>query len=369
MTATKPRTFEAKQAVRTAVPLWIGLMGPSGTGKTFSALRLATGIQRVTGGSIYVIDTESRRALHYADQFDFMEVEFGAPFSPLDYLDVVDYCIAQGAKVIVIDSMSHEHEGPGGVLEWHEREVERLSGGDPNKAERVKLGAWAKPKAARRRFLNTILQKNANFIFGFRAKEKLKVVPGKPPDPMGFQPIAGDEYLYEMTVNLLLLPGSNGVPVFNPEFKAEKEMVKRPIQFADVFRKGAQLDEAMGEAMARWAAGGPAPAPAARTAQPAQRTSQASQQPTGGPARIDPSGAQMKKLQACLNDAGFRTREDRHEFIQGVLGRQMKSATELTVSEAARCIDALERLSNPPPADGDEPDWLSEQSEPEGAYS
>ena len=47
------RTFEAKPAIREAVPLLVGLTGASGCGKTFSALRLASGIQSVTGGDIY----------------------------------------------------------------------------------------------------------------------------------------------------------------------------------------------------------------------------------------------------------------------------------------------------------------------------
>ena len=34
------RTFEAKPAVRESVPLLVGLMGASGSGKTYSALRL-----------------------------------------------------------------------------------------------------------------------------------------------------------------------------------------------------------------------------------------------------------------------------------------------------------------------------------------
>src|SRR6516164_9578510 len=73
------RVFVAKPAVRESVPLLIGLMGPSSSGKTYSALRLATGIQRVTGGEIYCIDTESRRMLHYADSFKFRHIQFDAP--------------------------------------------------------------------------------------------------------------------------------------------------------------------------------------------------------------------------------------------------------------------------------------------------
>src|SRR5215471_21060867 len=107
------RVFVAKPAVRESVPLLIGLMGPSGSGKTFSALRLATGIQKVTGGDIYGIDTEARRMLHYADRFKFKHIQFDAPFGSLDYLACIQQCVRDGAKVIIVDSMSHEHESVG----------------------------------------------------------------------------------------------------------------------------------------------------------------------------------------------------------------------------------------------------------------
>ena len=105
------RNFTDKPAVRERVPLLVGLMGPSGSGKTFSALRLAAGMREITGGDIYCIDTESKRALHYADDFDFQHVEFAAPFSPLDYLQAIEYCVEKKAGVVIVDSLSHEHEG------------------------------------------------------------------------------------------------------------------------------------------------------------------------------------------------------------------------------------------------------------------
>src|SRR5690242_13140717 len=104
------RKFEDTEAVRSPTPLLFGLIGPSGAGKTYSALRLATGMQRVFGGEIFVVDTESRRALHYAKDFKFRHVEFAPPFSPLDYLAAIEHCVTKGAKTIIVDSMSHEHD-------------------------------------------------------------------------------------------------------------------------------------------------------------------------------------------------------------------------------------------------------------------
>lgn len=260
------RTFTHSRAVRSQVPLLIGLAGPSGGGKTYSALRLATGIQSVTGGKIFGIDTESGRMQHYATKFEFEHVPFSPPFNPLSYLAAIRHCYENGAKVILIDSASHEHEGQGGVLEMHEAEVERLSGGDWQKAERVKMLAWGRPKSERRALLNSLLQIPCHFIFCFRAKEKLKIVRGQDPIPLGYMPIAGEEFVFEMTVNALLLPGAGGVPEWNPTEVGERSMIRLPEQFRDLLlnHKG-PLDESLGEKMARWAAGEKHPIETAET--------------------------------------------------------------------------------------------------------
>jgi energy-coupling factor transporter ATP-binding protein EcfA2 len=249
------RTFTDVQAKRAAVPLLIGLTGPSGSGKTYSALRLATGMQRVTGGDIYGIDTEANRMLHYAGAFKFRHVSFGAPFGSLDYLDAIEHCVNKGARVIVIDSMSHEHEGPGGLLEQHAAEVYRMAGDDWKKAERVKMLAWQKPKQARRRLLNTIIQLPCSFVFCFRAKEKLRMRKGEEPLQLGWMAIAGDEFVYEMTVNALMLPGAQGVPTWHSDQPGERETIKLPAQFSALAKESGPLTEQTGERFARWAAG------------------------------------------------------------------------------------------------------------------
>lgn len=242
------RTFQDTKAVRSAVPLLVGLSGCSGSGKTLSALRIASGIQRVTDGEIFVIDTEARRAAHYADDFDFRHVEFKAPFGPLDYLAAIEHCVSRGAKVIVIDSMSHEHEGPGGVLEMHAEEVEK-------RGDKVKMLAWVKPKQERRRLLNTVVQLGVSLVLCFRAKEKIRPVMGKDPIQLGWMPIAGEEFVYEMTVSILLPPAGRGVPDWNPANVGEKMMLKIPRQFSWLMEQRGPLDEDAGERMAMWAAG------------------------------------------------------------------------------------------------------------------
>jgi ABC-type dipeptide/oligopeptide/nickel transport system ATPase subunit len=258
---THARTFVDAPATREQVPLLIGLMGPSGGGKTYSALRLATGIQTITGGDIYCIDTEARRALHYADQFNFRHIAFEAPFGSLDYLAAMRHCVGKGAKVIIVDSMSHEHSGSGGYLQTHESEVDRMAGSDLGKRERVKMAGWIRPSGLRQQMINGILQLNANFIFCFRAKEKTKPKKGGGIEELGFMPISGEEILFEMTVNCLLLPKAGGVPTWRSDQIGEKMMMKLPKQFETVFAKEQPLDETIGAALATWAKGGPTISP------------------------------------------------------------------------------------------------------------
>ncbi len=261
--------FTISQAARGAMPLFVGLAGPSGSGKTFSALRIATGIQRVCGGKIAVIDTEGNRAKHYAPEegqpvipgrtFEFQHLPFAPPFSPNDYWEAIEVCVKSGAKTIVIDSMSHEHEGPGGVLEMHEAEAERIAAAWKCSKETAQFPAWAEPKGQRRRLVNNILQVQVNLVLCFRAKRKVKMVKnerGKSvPTDQGWMPIAGDEYAFELTALGVLPPGSNGVPDWLTQDPGSEMITKRPAQFQDILKPGAQLSEEMGEAMARWSSG------------------------------------------------------------------------------------------------------------------
>lgn len=263
--ATSEDGFQDTEAKREQVPVLIGLVGPSGSGKTYSALRLAAGIQRVCGGEIFLGDTESHRACHYAPPFNFRHVPFEKrnpedkePFSSARYLAFFEYCLKKGAKTVIVDSMSHEHEGAGGFLDLHETEMERRAGNDEKRREKIKIGCWIKPKRERQKLINGILQMPINVILCFRAKEKLKIVTGQDPVQLGYMPIAGEEFIWEMTLKCLLLPGSVGTPVWHSDFAGEKAMIKLPEQFRQMFSGDSppQLTEDIGEQLARWAAGG-----------------------------------------------------------------------------------------------------------------
>lgn len=253
------RSFDTVHAEPGPRPLWVGLFGPSGGGKTWSALELATGIKAVLGGKIHLIDTESGRGLHYADVFDYEYTAFPPPHGSLDYLAVIKHAVEQkGARIVIVDSFSHEHEGEGGLIEFHEAEHQRMGG-----EESKKMLAWAKPKQARKQLLREMLRmKDVVFILCFRADESSKPVKDENGKmkvlQMGFMPIAGKPFVYEATVCALLMPGANGVPTWNPENVGERLMRKLPEQFKKLFdeTKGKPMSADHGRKIAEWAKGG-----------------------------------------------------------------------------------------------------------------
>lgn len=251
------RRFDIRQAVREKVPLLLGLAGPSGSGKTYSALRLATGIARVAGGDVVVIDTENRRAQHYADLFAFQHIDFAPPYGPLDYLAAIHTAERTRPACIIIDSLSHEHDGEGGTLDCVTAELDRLAGSDTGLQQKLAAAAWRKPKAARRALLSGLLRLQSHVIVCIRANERTRMTREAVAEPvdMGLTPIAAPEFLFELTCSALLRAGSQGAPTWASSLPGEHAAIKLPRQFETLFRQDCPLDEAHGEMLARWAAG------------------------------------------------------------------------------------------------------------------
>lgn len=260
--ARKPRLFaETPDDNMHPAPLLIGLMGPPGGGKTKSALRLADGMRKVRGGKPVLIDTEAGRALKYKlgprnpHGHDFQHFDLKAPFEPEAFLDAIKFGVTLKPCCIIIDSASDEHEGDGGVLDWHDKMVPSMGGNE--------WAAWAKPKASRRKLIAGIQQINAcPVIFCFRAREKTvtqKVERGgqmrDTPVNIGYQPVAPPEIVHVLDLTCLLPPRANGVAMWNSPKGAEDFVIKLPEFLQPYIRTGHALDESMGEGLGRWAAG------------------------------------------------------------------------------------------------------------------
>lgn len=248
-------TFSFRPAVREQVGLIICLAGGTGSGKTYSAMRLASGM---SGGKPFaVIDTEAGRAKHYASDFKFDHGDLTPPFRPARYAEAIDAADKAGYPVVVVDSASHEHAGEGGLLDYHEDELTRMAGDDWKKREAVKMAAWVKPKGEHKRFVSKLLQVRAHIILCLRAEEKvemqrgddgkMKIVKKQTATGLdGWVPICEKTLPFEATCSFLLLATNPGVP----------QPIKLQQQHRSVFPMGESISEEHGRRLAEWAAGG-----------------------------------------------------------------------------------------------------------------
>ena len=116
-----------KKATRDNIWAKILLIAPSGGGKSFSALTVAEGIKDAynekngTDTRIAFIGSEQSRDRYYAKEFDYDLLQLSAPFTPESYITAIDEAINAGYKTLVIDSITHEWSGQGGVLEIHSK--------------------------------------------------------------------------------------------------------------------------------------------------------------------------------------------------------------------------------------------------------
>lgn len=240
-----------RRAVRADVPLLIGLAGASGSGKTYSAMTLAKGM--AGDRPFAVIDTEAGRARHYADRFTFDHADLHPPFEPDAYLAAIIAADKAKYPVIVVDSMSHEWAGEGGILDMQEAAFRAK-----NYAESARMSSWIKPKQAHKAMVQKLLQVRAHVILCFRAEPKVDMV--RNPDtgkteivdkkgPGGFKgwlPICEKNLPYELTASFLFMAEAPGVPL----------PMKLQEQHKAFFPDGRVVTEDAGRQLAAWAKGG-----------------------------------------------------------------------------------------------------------------
>lgn len=148
-----------QKATRKTAKLRLALTGPSGSGKTTAALVIA----RELGNKIACIDTEHGSASLYADLADFDVMELSAPYSPERYIAAIKDAEQAGYEVLIIDSVTHEWSGAGGVLEILD-EVARA------KFRGNTWSAWNELTPRHRKFIDTILQSKMHVICTGRSK-------------------------------------------------------------------------------------------------------------------------------------------------------------------------------------------------------
>lgn len=187
--------MKLQKAERHQVKLRIGLSGPSGFGKTYSALLLAYGITN-DWSKIAVIDTENKSASLYSHLGDFNVLSLDEPFTPERYIKAIKVCEESDIEIIIIDSISHEWQGKSGCLEIHEQ----LGG---------RFQDWARVTPRHQAFIDAIILSKCHVISTSRSKVdysldkdgngKTKVM------KLGTKSITREGFEYELTVNFEFL--------------------------------------------------------------------------------------------------------------------------------------------------------------------
>lgn len=168
------------------------LGGSSGSGKTYSALRLATGLAKKCGSGIAAIDTEAGRIRYYANEFDFSDMQLTEPFTPEKYIEAINDAVDSGFKVLIIDSISHEWNY---CVDIHDK----MPGNSWTN--------WSKVTPRHDAFMEKILQAPIHIIATVRGKDEyvLEEKNGKQTPKkvgLGFKQRDGVEYNYTATFNI-----------------------------------------------------------------------------------------------------------------------------------------------------------------------
>ncbi|PAF24399.1 hypothetical protein CHH61_19080 [Shouchella clausii] len=203
-------SFEVKRARREKQKLIAGLMGPSGSGKTLSALLMAYGMMREAypqaddneiWSKIGIADTEHKRSLLYFDyQFDedskigeFYHINFEPPYTTERYQEAIVALKQAGAEVIVIDSLSHNWQGEGGIVEQHGA----MSGNS--------FQNWGKLAPETTKLVRTLTRNDVHIIATLRTKQEyameLNEKGKQQPVKIGTKPVQKDEMEYEFMLN------------------------------------------------------------------------------------------------------------------------------------------------------------------------
>lgn len=194
-------SFEIEDANRSGSKMFIQLAGLSGCGKTLSALLLARGMVG-NGGKIGFIDTEQKRASLYADKAGgFKVINMEAPFSPERYIEAINVFKEAGYDCVIIDSMSHEWEGVGGIIDMADNQ--KYGSGKPMQG----MSKWNVPKLKHKRMMNHLMQCGMHIIGCYRAKIPLEevMVNGKKQMKEGpMQICAEQKNIYDITISLIL---------------------------------------------------------------------------------------------------------------------------------------------------------------------
>ena len=147
-----------RKAERRKAKLRLAITGPSGSGKTYSALLVAFGI----GGKIALLDTENGSGDLYSSLGDYDVCQISAPFTVQKYIDAIKDAENSGYDVLILDSISAEWAGSGGLLNLHTQ----LTSNNRNNS----FSAWGQVTPKHNAFIDAIVASKLHIICTIRSK-------------------------------------------------------------------------------------------------------------------------------------------------------------------------------------------------------
>ncbi|MDR3736068.1 MAG: ATP-binding protein [Acidobacteriaceae bacterium] len=184
---------QIRKAERRRAKLRLALLGPTGSGKTYSALQLAFGL----GGKVGMIDTENGSGDLYANVGDYDIITLEPPYTVQKYREAIRAFEEAEYDTVIIDSLTHAWSGEGGLLD---------KSSQLEKSGRVKnsFAAWREITPEHNKLVEEMLGSPCHIIGTMRVKteyvletnEKGKMVPRK----VGLAPVQRDGLEYEFTV-------------------------------------------------------------------------------------------------------------------------------------------------------------------------
>ena len=187
-----------RKATRKRVKLKAGISGPSGTGKTFSALRLARGLAS-DWSKVCVIDSEGS-ADKYAGHptlgdysVNPLYEKVGADrFAPNAWIGAIKECVDAGMEVAIIDSGTHEWK-------WCLGYLQKIGG---------RFQEWSKVSPEHENFIRAIQLCPIHLLICLRSKTEYIITneSGRKPtvEKVGLRPETREGFEYELDLMLSL---------------------------------------------------------------------------------------------------------------------------------------------------------------------
>jgi len=185
-----------QRAERKQARLRLALCGPAGSGKTYSALLIASGLIQ-EGEKIALLDTEAGSGELYADLVSYDYDRLDPPFEPGRYIEQIAEAEKAGYSVLIIDSLSHAWSGTGGVLDLKDRIAKASRSGND-------WAAWRDVTPQHNALVDAILRSDLHIIACLRTKTAWEVTEDergrKKPIKIGLKPEQREGVEYEFSV-------------------------------------------------------------------------------------------------------------------------------------------------------------------------